>query len=202
MSPDGGEGGGGTPDGSGSSGTGAGEGSNGGSNGSGTITFDDFLKQEGNQAEFDRRVTKAITTAVTKETNRLLAIHNEELAEQDRISKMTDAEKTAYLQKKQEKAISDREAAITKRELAATAKDTLATKGLPIELSEILVYTDETACNQSLESVERVFNDAVSKAVENKLKGDKPPTDPKTGGNSTNEEKMAEEVRAAIGVRI
>lgn len=41
---------------------GAGTGSNGAD---GTVTFDDFLKGEGNQAEFDRRVQKAVNTAVT-----------------------------------------------------------------------------------------------------------------------------------------
>ena len=30
-----------------------------------TVTFDEFLKGEGNQAEFDRRVNKAIQTAVS-----------------------------------------------------------------------------------------------------------------------------------------
>ena len=32
--------------------------------GTGTVSFDDFLAQEGNQAEFDRRVQKAVNTAV------------------------------------------------------------------------------------------------------------------------------------------
>ena len=55
-------------------GAGAGEGSNGGGSGTGgegepgagtgPMSFDDFLKGEGNQAEFDRRVQKAIDTAV------------------------------------------------------------------------------------------------------------------------------------------
>ena len=50
---------GGGTDGNGS--TGSGDGGTGGA----PVSFDDFLKQEGNQAEFDRRVQKAIDTAVS-----------------------------------------------------------------------------------------------------------------------------------------
>ena len=53
---------------------GAGANGNGGDNGVGNpggtdpkpVSFDDFLKGDGNQAEFDRRVQKAVNTAVTK----------------------------------------------------------------------------------------------------------------------------------------
>ena len=46
-------------------GNGAGAGADTGNNGNTTMSFDDFLKLEGNQSEFDRRVQKAIDTAVT-----------------------------------------------------------------------------------------------------------------------------------------
>ena len=56
---------GGSGDGGGTDGkNGAGSGGEGGS-GDEPVSFDDFLKQEGNQAEFDRRVQKAIDTAVS-----------------------------------------------------------------------------------------------------------------------------------------
>ena len=53
--------GGGTDDGDG--GGSAGEGAETGDNH--LLSFDDFLKEQGNQAEFDRRVQKAVTTAVS-----------------------------------------------------------------------------------------------------------------------------------------
>lgn len=46
-------------------GDGAGTGGDPGSNSNTTMSFDDFLKLEGNQSEFDRRVQKAVNTAVT-----------------------------------------------------------------------------------------------------------------------------------------
>ena len=52
-------------------------------------SFDDFLKGEGNQAEFDRRVQKAIDTAVTKAQEKWQALTNDKLSEAERLSKMT-----------------------------------------------------------------------------------------------------------------
>uniref|UniRef100_UPI000A52BAC2 capsid assembly scaffolding protein Gp46 family protein n=1 Tax=Geobacillus kaustophilus TaxID=1462 RepID=UPI000A52BAC2 len=68
-----------------------------------------------------------------------------------------------------------REAEITRRELRATALETLAEKGLPKQLADILVYTDAETCQKSIESVEKVFRDAVEAAVNERLKGGEPP---------------------------
>lgn len=46
-------------------GDGAGAGGNPGNSGNTTMSFDEFLALEGNQSEFDRRVQKAVNTAVT-----------------------------------------------------------------------------------------------------------------------------------------
>ena len=46
-------------------GNGAGAGGNPGNNSNTTMSFDEFLALEGNQSEFDRRVQKAVNTAVT-----------------------------------------------------------------------------------------------------------------------------------------
>ena len=54
---------GGTEDGNGG---GDGAGSEGGEGNQEPLSFDEFLKGEGNQAEFDRRVQKAVNTAVSK----------------------------------------------------------------------------------------------------------------------------------------
>ena len=52
-------------DGGSEGGDGAGAGGNPGNNNNTTMSFDEFLALEGNQSEFDRRVQKAIDTAVT-----------------------------------------------------------------------------------------------------------------------------------------
>ena len=54
------------------------------------------------------------------------------------------------------------------------AKEQLADKGLPVTLAEILNFSDAESCNKSIETVEKAFQAAVEKAVEDRIKGGKP----------------------------
>lgn len=138
-------------------------------------SFDDFLKTGDNQAEFDRRLQKAINTAVTNEQKKWQAMTDDKLSEAEKLARMTEEEKTKYLQQKREKDLTDREAAVTRKELMAEAKNTLASDNLPVELAEVLDYTDADSCMKSMEKVKSAFQKAVEAAVEEKLKGGKPP---------------------------
>lgn len=159
----------------GGSGEGEGAGSESGTGGDTPPSFDDFLKTGGNQAEFDRRVQKAVNTAVTKAQEKWQALADDKLSEAEKLAKMTKEEKAQYMQQKREKELTDREAAITRKELMAEAKNTLASDGLPQELAEVLDYSDADTCKKSMEKVKEVFQRAVETAVEEKLKGGKPP---------------------------
>lgn len=153
--------------GTGGEGTGAGE----GQEPAKEKTFDDILKEGNFQAEFDRRVQKALGTAKDKWS----ALMDDKLSEAEKLSKMNKEEKIEYLRQKQEKDLLDRESAITRRELMAEAKNTLAEKKLPVGLAEVLNYADADTCNKSIAAVEKAFQEAVQAAVEEKLKGGKPP---------------------------
>lgn len=159
----------------GGSGDGEGAGGEGGAGSDTPPSFDDFLKTGGNQAEFDRRVQKAVNTAVTKAQEKWQALADDKLSEAEKLAKMTKEEKAQYMQQKREKELIDREAAITRKELMAEAKNTLASDGLPQELAEVLDYSDADTCKKSMEKVKEVFQRAVETAVEEKLKGGKPP---------------------------
>lgn len=162
-------------DGGNGGGSGEGAGGEGGAGGDTPPSFDDFLKNGGNQAEFDRRVQKAVNTAVTKAQEKWQALADDKLSEAEKLAKMTKEEKAQYMQQKREKELTDREAAITRKELMAEAKNTLASDGLPQELAEVLDYSDADTCKKSMEKVKEVFQRAVETAVEEKLKGGKPP---------------------------
>lgn len=151
-------------------------------------SFDEFLKGEGNQAEFDRRVQKAVSTAVSRAQDKWKILADDKASEAEKLAKMTKDEKDRYMQQKREKELTAREADVTRRELEAEAKGTLAEKGLSSKLSEILNYTDAESCKKSIEMVEKTFREAVEKAVEEKLKGGKPPR--KASG--ADEQKMLE----------
>ena len=154
-------------DGGGSSGT--------GEKGGTSQSFDDFLKTGENQGEFDRRVQEAVNTAVKDAQEKWKALTDDKLSEAERLAKMTEDEKKEYLQDKKEKDLAAREAEVTKKELMAEAKNTLASDGLPQELAEVLDYTDADACKKSMDTVKKAFQKAVEAAVEEKLKGGKPP---------------------------
>lgn len=136
-------------------------------------SFDDLLKG-GHQAEFDRRVQKAINTALTNAQEKWQALTDDKLSEAEKLAKMTNEEQAQYKQQKREKELDDKEAAITKRELEAEAKNTLAEKKLPAGLAEILNYVDADSCNKSIAAVEKAFREAVEAGVQDKLKGGAP----------------------------
>ena len=94
--------------------------------------------------------------------------------EAQKLAKMTADEKRAYQEKKRLEDIDKREAELNKRELMTTAKETLISKNLPPELAVALDYKDADACNKSIDAIGKVFEEAVQKAVEDRIKGGKP----------------------------
>ena len=107
----------------------------------------------------------------------------DEKTEAQKLETMSEKEKKKYQEEKRIKELDDREAAITRRELTAQAKVQLADKGIPTELAEILNLTDAESCKKSIEIVEKAFQSAVEKAVEEKIKGNA--TMKKVPGNTT-----------------
>ena len=98
----------------------------------------------------------------------------DEKTEAQKLETMSEKEKKKYQEEKRIKELDDREAAITRRELTAQAKVQLADKGIPTELAEILNLTDAESCKKSIEIVEKAFQTAVEKAVEEKIKSNAP----------------------------
>lgn len=162
------------------------------------VSFDDFLAEEENQAEFDRRVQKAVNTAVTNAQEKWQALADDKLSEAEKLAKMTKDEQKTYMQNKRDKELSDREAAVTRSELMAEAKNNLSDEGLPVELAEVLNYTDADACKKSMETVKKAFQTAVEKAVDEKLKGGKPPK--KTPETNTQDALEKQVYNAMMGI--
>ncbi len=137
-------------------------------------SFDDFIEKDGNKEEFEKRMKKAVETAVSEAQKKWESLTDDKLSEAEKLARMTKEQKEQYLQQKKEKEISEREAAVTKKELMAEAKNTLSEKKLPTSLAEVLDYSDADACSKSIEVVEKAFQSAVEAAVEERLKGGKP----------------------------
>jgi len=127
-------------------------------------------------------------------------LHNEQLTEAEKLAKMTEQEKNEYKAQQKEAEIRKREAAITKRELMAEAKEKLADRGLPITLANTLIYDSAETVKSSLDDLEKAFNEAVAKTVEDKLKGGQPPKDAGSVGEKGKDKAREAEVRKAFGL--
>jgi len=102
----------------------------------------------------------------------------EAITEAEKLAKMNAEQKAEYERQKKEAELTQRENEITRRELRAQARETLAEKGLPKQLADVLVYTDAKSTSESIEAVEKAFRDTVEAGVNERLKGN-PPKNPK-----------------------
>ena len=167
-----------------------------GVNGSGTTGNTDTTTQnestsnektETNQSEktfTQKDVDKLIQERVAREQAKWEKKVQDERTEAEKLAKMNADQKAEYEKQKREDELAKREKDITTRELRATAYETLAEKNLPKELVDILNYSDAEQCNKSIEAVEKAFQSAVEKAVNDKLRGGNPP---KGGPGSNNQ---------------
>lgn len=185
---DGGDGGSGDPGNGGGTG---GDGSAGtGGEGAEHISFDDFLKQEGNQAEFDRRVQKVIDTAVSNAQKKWKDLHDDKLSEAEKLAKMTNEEKAAYRMSQMEKELNAFKEKDTLAEMSKTARKMLSEEdiNIPDELLSHLVSTDAEDTKNTVQAFAKLFKDAVQDAVKDKLKGNPPKRGTGGKGNITREQ--------------
>lgn len=155
------------------------------------MSFDDFLGQEGNQAEFDRRVNKAVKTAVTNAEEKWKALTDDKLTEAEKLAKMTKEEKAEYRAKKAEKELEDLKKMNARTELAKTARKMLADENIniPDELLSNLVADDAEGTKTAVESFAKMYKEAVQAAVKEVIKG-KPPKAGTGGGNTITKEQI------------
>ena len=136
-----------------------------------------------NERTFTQKdVDKIIQERVAKEQAKWEKKVQDERTEAEKLAKMNADQKAEYEKQKREDELAKREKDITTRELRATAYETLAEKNLPKELVDILNYESAETCNKSIEAVEKAFQSAVEKAVNDKLRGGNPPK----GGQGSN----------------
>lgn len=165
----------------------------GGEGGNEPLSFDDFLKQEGNQAEFDRRVQKAIDTAVSNAQKKWKDIHDDKLSEAEKLAKMTNEEKAAYRMSQMEKELNAFKEKDALAEMSKTARKMLSEDeiNIPDELLAHLVSTDAEDTKQAVQAFAKLFKDAVQDAVKDKLKGNPPKRGTGGKGNVTREQILA-----------
>lgn len=190
-------------EGSGAAGEPAGDGT--GATGEGTtvtqtepLSFDDFLSQEGNQAEFDRRVQKAIQTAVSNAQKKWQTMTDGKVSEAEKLAQMTSEEKAEYRAKKAEQELADLKKQIALGDMAKTARKMLSEENItvPDEIIMNLVCDDAEKTKSAVESFAKVFKDAVQAAVKESLKGNPPKASTGSTTTVTREQILAVKDRA------
>ena len=149
------------------------------------LSFDDFLSQEGNQAEFNRRVQKAINTAVSNAQKKWQTMTDGKVSEAEKLAQMTSEEKAEYRAKKAEQELADLKKQMALGDMAKTARKMLSEENIsvPDEIIMNLVSDDAEKTKSAVESFAKVFKDAVQAAVKESLKGNPPKAS--TGGTTT-----------------
>lgn len=198
----------------GGDGTGAGGGNGGGSgDGEGTggegkpagegdnkpPAFDDFLKGEGNQAEFDRRVQKAIDTAVTKAQTKWQALTDDKLSEAEKLAKMSKDEKAEYQRNKERREFEAEKAAFEKEKLLVAVKEDLQKQSLPIAFADSLVEIgDAEKIKAAVTGIKESWDAEIQEAIKAKARQGAP----FEGGSSHRTERITSVSKLAKEARI
>ena len=112
--------------------------------------------------------------------------------EAKKLSKMNADEKQKYRLDQREQELADREKAIARKELTAEAKAMLSERDLPVELVNVVDLTSAETVSESVAVLQKSWEQAVQKGVQEKLKGKAPINHAPT----VNDELTVEEFRA------
>ena len=179
-------------------GEGSGEGNQGGE-GNEPLSFNDFLKLEGNQAEFDRRVSKATETAIKKAREQWELETNDKLSEAEKLARMTKEQKAEYKTQQMEKELNRLKAEKARNELAATARKMLADENIatPDTLLTYIVGEDAEKTKAAVEDFVKLFNDAVGEELKKSARQETPREGSRSAGESEKMDvaKMAKDAR-------
>lgn len=158
----------------------------------GTKTFDDILK-EGYQAEFDRRMTKGITTALAKKEAELRKQweleQDEKKTEAEKLAEMNDKQRHEYEVKKLTREKEDVEAKLNAYLLKDQTLKMAEEKGLPLAIANLIDFKTTKAedVEGKIAELTETFNKALEQAVNERLKEPIPTTKTSTGGKMIKE---------------
>lgn len=138
-------------------------------------TLDELLAEDKElQSQYDTKVTNSLKTAKTKWQEDLEA----EKTEAEKLAKMKSDEKLQYQLEKEKSEKDNALAELNAYKLKEEAIKVASEKGLDVSLLNLIDFKTVTAeeLNTNIENMTSVFNKAVEKAVNERLKEDTPIT--------------------------
>lgn len=128
-------------------------------------------------------VNKIVTDRLARERAKWEKEYNQKLEsekkEAERLAKMTAAEKEKAIFEKQKVDLAKKEKEIVLKEMKFEAVKILSDKGLPVDFVDMLATNDADKTKENIDSFDKAFKAALSKAVDERIKASS--TSPKTG---------------------
>lgn len=144
-------------------------------------SFEELLQDKDYQSAFDKKIAQSLQTAKVKWQEEMEAKNTEA----EKLAKMKSDEKLQYQLDKANKEKEDAQARLNAYELKEEAVKIASEKGLDVSLLDLIDFKTSTAesINISIDNLTTVFNKAVEKAVNDRLKEDTPTS--KVGGSGS-----------------
>lgn len=162
------------------------------------LTFDEILTDKDYQAEFDRRVAKAIETATTKAQAKWEEDYkkkmDEEKSEADKVAKMKEAERHQYELDTERKAKNEAIAKLNAYEMRDQVFARAREKGLDVSLLGDLDFKTLKAeeVDTIIDNKKSIFDKALENAINERFK-EKTPTN--VTGASVSDTKVSSEFK-------
>lgn len=137
-------------------------------------SFDELLQDKEYQSAFDKKIAQSLQTAKTKWQEDL----EKEKTEAEKLARMKSDEKLQYQLEKEKSEKDNALAELNAYKLKEEAIKIASEKGLEVSLLNLIDFKTITAekLNENIDNLSAVFNKAVEKAVNERLKEDTPIT--------------------------
>lgn len=165
-----------------------------------TQTFDDVLSNKEYQAEFDRRVQKAIQTHETKLKEQWKLEQDTQKSEAEKLAQMNETQKLQYQLKKQEEANQEIQRKLNARDLKDEALKIATTQDTAFDPEFLNLFDYENMTAEQLQDKTKLIKSIQDRIVEkavNEWSKEKSPYNPDPSGNKSSAE---EAIRKAMGL--
>ncbi len=138
-------------------------------------SFDGFLRQKGNQEEFDRRVQEAVNKAVSAARTKWKSMTDDKLSEAEKLAKMTKEERAEYIRQKERQEFEAEKQAFEREKLLVEITKELQTQSLPIAFADSLVnISDAEKIKEAITGIKKAWDAEIAEAVKSKARQSTP----------------------------
>ncbi len=135
------------------------------------LSFDELLKQKGNQEEFDRRVQAAVSKAVSAARTKWQSMTDDKLSEAEKLAKMTKDERAEYIRQKERQEFEAEKQAFEREKLLVEITKELQTRSLPVAFAESLVnISDAEKIKEAITGIKKAWDAEIAEAVKSKAR--------------------------------